>query len=133
MKRLITLAMFLPVLAFAGKAEREMMKNEVTPAVKESEAAFSKACGCNLKITIADSIKSMDDMAQAKRVAEDVKSNAAGYCTDADSKKAICKMKSLEIGKTTETKFSMSGSRGVATTDGTSYPTFSMMTQELDK
>ena len=133
MKMLIALLALIPLAAFAGKKERDYMTGTVTPAVKKAEKDFNTACGCKLAIKVADSIKSEDDMYQATHVAESLSSEAAGYCTDADSKKAVCQMKSLEIGKVKETKFSFSSGKGVSMTDGQSYAGFSLMTQELDK
>lgn len=134
MKRALLVLSLFPILAFAGKTEREYMKNEVTPAVKAAETEFKKACGCDLKISVNEgSIKSKDDMYEAKHIAESVTEGAPKHCTDAASKKAVCQMKSLDIQKTKETKFTFAGSKGVATTDGQSYTSWDMMTQELDK
>lgn len=56
MKRIVVAAsliglsvMAMPVLA--GKEEREFLKNEVVPRVKEAETKFRSACGCALAIT----------------------------------------------------------------------------------
>jgi hypothetical protein len=132
MKRFITLLAILPVIAFAGKAEREYKTNELDPAVKAAQAAYKK-CGCDLKITFAASISSEADMRQVKYIVEDITTGAPKYCTDAESKKAVCKMKSLEIAKGSESKFTFSGGRGVASTDGQMNPSFDMIATELDK
>ncbi|MEQ1878638.1 MAG: hypothetical protein ABL958_18490 [Bdellovibrionia bacterium] len=134
MKRLIAILALCPMIAFAAsKEEREYMKTEVKPAVDGAQAAYKTACGCALTIKIADSIKTKDDMYQAKYIANSVKDEAAGYCTDAESKKAVCQMKTLEITKGKESKFTFSGGKGVSVTDGNSFYGFSMMTPELDK
>jgi len=132
MKKLIGILIILPVLAFAGKAEREYKANELDPSVKKAQAAYKK-CGCDLKITFGATIKSEADMRQAKYMVEDIATGAPKYCTDADSKKAVCQMKSLEIVKGSESKFSFTGGRGIASTDGQMNPSFDMMTAELDK
>ncbi len=132
-KALIVLSLF-PLVAFAGKTERDYWTKEVTPAVKTAETDFKKACGCALKINVDEkTIKSTDDMYQAKHIADSVKEGAPTYCTDAASKKAVCQMKTLEISKTSETKFTFAGTKGTATTDGQAYTSWDMMTQQLDK
>jgi len=135
MRRAVIMAsvMLLSLTAFAGKAEREYMKNEVAPAVKAAEAKFKEACGCALKITVKDSIKTTDDMYEAKHIAESVTEGAPEYCTDAESKKAVCQMKSLDITKDKEAKFTFKDGKGVASTDGQVYTSFELMTRELDK
>lgn len=72
-------------------------------------------------------------MRQAKYVAENIADNVAGYCNDDASKKAMCAMKTLDITKAKESKFTFAGGKGTATTDGQSYVTFDMMTREIDK
>ena len=120
--------------ALAGKQEREMMKNEVMPAVKAAEAKFKSSCGCALAITVDETtVKSTDDMYKVKHMAEWVTEGAGSYCTDAASKKAVCQMKSLVLAKAPEAKFTFKGGKGVATTDGQSSCSWEMMTQELDK
>lgn len=133
MKKLLVLSAMFPFLAFAGKAEREYMAKTVNPAVDAATTAFKTSCGCDLKISLAATVKSEDDMYQAKHIAESITGGAATYCTDDASKKAMCQLKALEITKTKETKFSFTGGRGVASTDGQSYVSWDMMTQELDK
>jgi hypothetical protein len=119
--------------AFAGKAEREYMKDSVQPAIKEAETKFKAACGCALKITATDSLKSQDDMAQAKNTANSVAENAEKYCTDDASKKAVCQMKSIDVVKGKETAFTFKAGKGTCTTDGNSYVHWDMITRELDK
>lgn len=134
MKLFVLALLFVPIAAFAGKEEREFMKNDVAPAVTAAQGAYKKGCGCDLKVTIDEAtIKSKDDMYQVKHIAESVTDGAPKHCTDAESKKAICKMKSLKLAKAAEAKFTFSGSAGIATTDGQSSTTFDMMSAELDK
>jgi hypothetical protein len=131
---LIGLTSTIAIPAFAGKEEREMLKTEVMPAVKTAEAKFKSACGCALAITVDEaSLKSTSDMRPIKSIAEHVAEGAVAYCTDAASKKAVCQMKSLVLGKAAETAFTFKNGKGVATTDGQSFPSWEMMTAELDK
>jgi len=126
-------AMLFSLTAFAGKTEREYMKNEVAPAVKDAEAKFKAACGCALKINVSDTLKSTDDMAQAKHVSESISEGVGGYCNDDASKKAMCQMKTLDITKAKETKFTFKGGKGLAETEGQSYVSWDMITREIDK
>jgi hypothetical protein len=124
----------MAVPAFAGKEEREYMKNEVVPAVKAAEAKVKSACGCALAITVDEgTVKTSDHMRLVKYIAEKVTEGAGSYCTDAASKKAVCQMKSLTLAKAAEATFTFKGGKGTATTDGQSSCSWEMMTQELDK
>ena len=129
----VTALLLLSITAIAGKAEREYQKTEMTPAVTKAQDTFKKACGCALKINVAASLKTVDDMRQAKYIADNVSDSVTGYCNDGESKKAMCAMKTLDITKGAETKFSFAGSKGSAITDGQSYVSFDMMTREIDK
>ena len=129
----LMMTMMASLSAFAGKAEREYMKDTVVPAVKAAETAYKSSCGCALKIVVAATIKTTDDMSQARYVAQSVTEGVAGYCTDDASKKAVCQMKTLEISKDKETAFSFKSGKGSAITDGQSYVSWDMMTRELDK
>ena len=137
MKRVLVASGFLMLLsvsAFAGKEERDYATGTMNPAVAKAEATYKSSCGCPLKITIDDkTIKSKDDMSSARYIAESVTEGAPGYCTDAASKKAVCQMKTLVIGKAKEATFSFKGGTGTATTDGQGNTTWEMMTRELDK
>lgn len=137
MKRTLLASMLLITMAsmtaFAGKEEREFAKNEMGPAVKKAETDFKAACGCALKITVSDTLKSIDDMRQAKYISENMSEGAPKHCNDAESKKAMCVMKTLDIVKGPETKFAYKAGKGTATTDGNSYVSWDMMTREIDK
>jgi hypothetical protein len=130
---LLLVSITASLTAFAGKEEREFMKNEVQPAVKKATDAYKASCGCALAITVSDTLKSTDDMRQARNIANGITDSVGGYCNDADSKKAMCAMKSLDIVKGADTKFSFKGGKGTAITDGQSYVSFDMMTREIDK
>lgn len=133
MRKLLYLVALLPVLAFAGKEEREFVKETVEPKVAAAEAAVKTSCGCALKITMSPALTTKDDLSLAVYVADSVTEGAPKYCTDAESKKAICQMSALTIEKAKEPKFTFSAGKGVATTDGSAYTTFDMMSRELDK
>jgi hypothetical protein len=137
MKRatLLSLAfMSFSLVAFAGKEEREYLKSDLTPAVDTAAATLEKSCGCKIKITVnANTIKTKDDMGKARYIAADISENAAKYCNDDDSKKAVCQMKTLEISKAKEATFSFKAGKGVATHDGQMHTTWDMITRELDK
>jgi hypothetical protein len=124
----------IPLLAFAGKAEREYQKTKMTPAVTKAMAAYKTACGCALTINIdASVLKTTDYMAQAMKIANNISEGVATYCTDAESKKAMCAMKSLDIKKDKKTTFTFADSKGTAVTDGGSYVSWAMITREIDK
>lgn len=136
MKRaMIVMSMLVTALpAYAGKAERDYMEKSVMPTIKEATTKWKTSCGCDLSIKIDDkTIVKEDDMHQIRYIAENVGEGAAAYCTDAASKKAVCAMKTLTLGKAKEATFSFSGGKGVATTDGQSNCSWEMMTRELDK
>lgn len=129
-----TIALLLPLTAFAGKAERDFMSNEVEPAVKAATSSLKTSCGCDVKFDIkADSFQSTDDMFKIKYFAATIKDNVASYCADAATKKAMCKMKSIEFSKAATTYLKFAGGKVSATTDGTSQPSWEMLTREVDK
>lgn len=129
----LSLVSLISVDAFAGKTERDYMTKEVQPAVKAAEGKLKSACGCNTKFVVSDSLKTTDDMAQAKHIAENITEEAPKYCTDDASKKAVCQLKTLEVVKGADTKFAFSGGKGTCTTDGQSYVNWEMITREIDK
>ena len=134
MKTFVLLLALVPMVSFAAdKATREYVKSDFNPAVTAAQDAFNKACGCKLAIKANGSVKTQDDYRLAKYIAESVKDGAAGYCTDAESKKAVCQMKTLELGKANEATFTFKGGKGVATHDGQANSNWDMMTKELDK
>ena len=140
MKHTLTLALsaalslVVSANAFADKATREYKKSDVDPAVKEAETKFKAACGCPLTITVAaNTIDTQDNLYQVKHIANSISEGAAGYCTDAESKKAVCQMTSLEIQRGKEASFTFKGSKGLAVHDGQSYYPFESMAKQLDK
>jgi hypothetical protein len=118
-RRTIVVA-FLPVLAVAGKTEREFWKNTVTPAIEKAKKTYKDACGCALDINVDESAKKSEDiMRNVRNVCEDIDNPAKGYCTDADSKKALCQMSKLVIkhGPAGDTKFAFAKGVGTVTLD----------------
>ena len=70
----------LTVTAYADKASREFFKHELTPAVKAAEAKFKSACGCALKINVAN-LKEEKEMRTSKYVCGSITDEAEKYCT----------------------------------------------------
>jgi hypothetical protein len=136
MKRALVLPsiMLISITAFAGKEDREYMKNEVMPAVKSAETAYKASCGCALKITIDETtIKSQNDMPAARDTCTTIAESVKDYCADAASKKAMCQMKTLTFKKADDVTFTFHGGKGVATVYGITGLSFAMITRELDK
>jgi hypothetical protein len=121
--------------ALAGKLERAYIASDIDPAVKESESKFKAGCGCALKITINDNTKKeLDDLQQVKYIVDGLQELAASaYCKDAETRKVMCRMKSLEVAKGTEAKFTFKDAKGVVTHDGTTYLGWKGIAQGLDK
>ena len=126
--------LFAAVAAFAGKEDRDMMKNEVQPAAKAAGDKWKASCGCALKITIDDkTLDKKDDMYAAKHFFEYITDGVGGYCNDDASKKALCQMKTLVVKKADDATFTFKGGTGTATVYGSTSPSFEMITRELDK
>ena len=119
--------------AIAGKAEREWMKTKVKPAMVKSVKEYKTACGCNLKIIPDPKLKTQDELNQIRNVSNSISREVGKYCTDKESKQAVCKMKTLKVSKAEETEFKFSGSTGSAFTDGHSYVSFDMITDVIDE
>lgn len=137
MKKLFTLttlvALAITWQAHAGKAERDK-QTEVTAAIKTTSAEYKKNCGCDLKVDVKwDQFKAADHMSQIKNSMDSIASESKNYCNDDGSKKAMCAMKSLEITKGAETKFSFNSGKGKLETDGNSYVHWDMISREVDK
>jgi hypothetical protein len=128
-----TAVMLVSLTAFAGKTERDYMTNTVKPAVKDAQDKFKASCGCALAINVSDTLKSTDDMAQARNISNAITEGAPAYCNDDASKKAMCQMKTVDIVKGKETGFTFKGGKGTCTTDGQSYVSWEMITREIDK
>lgn len=120
--------------AHAGKQEREFFASNIEPAIKTASASYKQACGCELKFDIKiDTFKTRDDLDQIRNFATTVSDNVGAYCNDAPSKAAMCKMKTLEFTRTSETTFKLSANKGIATTEGQSTPSWEMLTREVDR
>ena len=133
-KLLLVLLTTAPLLAFAGKAERDFVTQEVEPAIKASGDKISKTCGCPMKLDVKlDSFTDVDQLRNARNFVRAVGDGAAGHCTDAPSKAAVCKMKTLEVSRGSSVNFTFAGGKGTATTDVSSYPSWSMIATQVDK
>jgi hypothetical protein len=142
-KRLIVASLILGSLtslsasALAGKRERDLMTNGVAPAVKEAEKQYQTSCGCALTITVDEAaLTSMDELRAAKYIAGHVTDGAKKYCTDDASKKAVCQLKTLTIGKAVapaKAGFTFKDGHGIATTDGSGNCSWEQMVRVLDK
>lgn len=136
LKKGVFLLAFISSIAFAGKTEREFFKNTVQPAIANAEAAYKKACGCSLRIQLDSAAKNNENaLDRARHIADSIQQGVTGYCTDAESKKAICAMKTLEIiYDKAKTEFTFDGKgAGKSFTDGTSIMSFEVMAGQLDK
>lgn len=128
------MAMTAALTAHAGKAERDFLEAKVLPAVKAASAQYKKACAGDLKIDVKfDSFSTVDDLRQVVYLAEAITEAAPAYCKDKATQTVMGRMKVLEISKAAEPSFSFSGSKGVATTDVSSYPSWDMMAAAIDR
>jgi len=129
-----TALMITSLTAFAGKAERDYLANEVNPAVQEAQTKLKSSCGCAVNVTIDESAnKTKDDLLGVKHMAEHVSEGAEHYCTDAASKKAVCQLKTLTFAKAKPAGFTFKGGNGVMKYDGQSTCSWEQVTRELDK
>lgn len=133
-RNLALVLMFTPLVAFAGKAERDFTANEVNPAIQEAVAAAKTSCGYAIKFDVKfDTFKDVNDLWMVKRFANSVKEGMQAYCTDAGSKTAIAKLKTIEFSKGSNVSFIFKDGKGTAITDNSSYPSWSMITEAVDK
>jgi hypothetical protein len=119
--------------AVAGKRERELMTRDAIPAARAAEANFKASCECELSIALDASLQSEDEITFATYIAQEVSRGAAHYCTDADSRKALCRMKLLKIAAASQSTFTFDDGVGVATTNGRGHVTWDMITRALDR
>lgn len=123
-----------PATAVISKTERDFLKNEVNPEITAAQNAMKTSCGCDLKITIDEkTATTADQLYEIKHVAGSIKDSVAGYCKDAATKATVCKMKTLEIRIGKETNFTFASGKGIAVTDGNSFPGFPQMIEVLFK
>jgi len=124
----------LSTTAFAGKMERDLMTKKVAPSVATAEANLKSSCGCDVKITVDETtLKSMDELRGAMRIADDVAKNVGKYCSDAASRKAVCQLKTLSLTKGKDVGFTFKDGAGVATTDGNARCGWDQIIKVLDK
>ncbi len=141
MKKMMALSFLLSLSVFAGKEDREYKKNELDPAVKAMQEAYKAASGCEIKVEFeGKEFELKDHMAQVKFMMENIKDSVGTYCKDsttqkpdADSQKAVCKMKTLKVKMGADAAFEFKDSTGIATM-GTSggYAGFDMMMTKID-
>jgi len=120
-------------VAVAGKRERDLMARDAIPAARAAEANFKAACECDLAVVLDASLQTEDEISFARYIAEDVSHGAAHYCTDAGSRKALCRMKTLKIAADSISAFHFDDGVGVATTNGHGQPSWDTITRVLDR
>ncbi|MES2947366.1 MAG: hypothetical protein V4858_02385 [Pseudomonadota bacterium] len=124
----------VPLSAFAGKAERDFVSTKVQPAIQEMTDAVKKSCGCAISFDAKiDTFKDTDELGQIRNFANAIKEKAPGYCSDAPSKAAVCKLKTIEFSRAASPTFKFSSGKGIATSDSSSYPSWDMVVREIDK
>jgi len=119
--------------ALAGKRERDLMTQEAIPAARAAEANFKASCECDLSIVLDPSLQTEDEISFARYIADEVSKGAPHYCTDAGSRKALCRMRTLKIATATQSTFSFDDGVGVATTNGHGHPSWDTITRVLDR
>ncbi len=134
-KKLALVLMFTPVLAFAGKAEREFVTNEVNPAVQEAIASYKSSCGCDLEFDIKlDTFKDISEMKTIRSFAKRITEGAKSYCTDQATKDVMCELKTIEFSVSSKATFEFKDGKGIATADNQSAsPSWEMVTGAVDK
>lgn len=133
MKTVILSTLLIAGVAFAGPAEREA-KAKYTEEITKASKDFQLACGCALKMNVNwDSYKKADDMRGVHFLAENFSEDAKGYCKDAETKKAMCALKTVDVtfGKDASLKYA-SGKASITTT-ADSYIPFNQVAAEVDK
>lgn len=134
--RIAVAATVLAITSFAhaGKAERDFYAAEVQPAITSAAATLKKACGADVKFDVqVNGYQTVDQMRQIKNFLNSITSDAAAYCKDDASKKAISALKTVTVSRTSSAGFEFSGGKGTATTDESSFPHWGMMTSAIDK
>lgn len=124
----------ISVSAYADKEARDEMARRTQPAIDKAQSAYKTACGCDLSIAVDQStVTSEHDLGAVAFIADAIAEGAPKYCTDAPSKKAMCQLRQLTLGKSPKASFTFSGGKGVATVDTAAHCTWLMITRELDK
>jgi len=92
------------------------------------------SCGCAIKFDAKiETFKDTDELGQIRNFARTVKEKAPAYCSDAPSKAAVCKLKTIEFSRGSSVNFQFSAGKGMATSDSSSYPSWDMVVREVDK
>ena len=133
-QKLAMVLVLIPVLAFAGKPERDFIADEAQPAVQEAVATLKSSCGCDVAFDVKfDTFKDVNELWLIKRFANSIKDGAEPYCSDAASKAAMCNLKTIEFSKGSDVTFEFKDGKGTATSDSSSYPSWDMVTRAVDK
>ncbi len=119
--------------AHAGKRERDLMASEAIPAARAAEANFKATCECDLSVVLDASLETEDQIVFARYIADEVSNGVARYCTDAGSRKALCRMKTLKIAAASQSSFAFDDGTGTATTNGRAHPSWDTMTRAIDR
>lgn len=124
----------LATLAWAGKPEREKQK-EITAKATTVKGDVKKACGCAVGVDVKwATFKTVENMSNIERTVRDFGVAAAKHCSDADSKKALCKsLKSVEIFYNKDGASLKLAGKVIKAGCNSSYPGDSMFKDILDK
>ena len=131
---LVLTMLFVSTSVFANaKADRDFRENELKPAITTAEKDFKAGCGCALSINVGKDVGGSEELANVKRLVETISSGAAGYCNSKESKAALCKMKKIDVAKGADVGVTFSGGKVKAVVTAQSYPSFDMITEQVDK
>lgn len=134
-KLILGALMFVSSVAYADKVTRDYISNTVNPIVAKAKSTMKQSCGCDVAIDIKfDTYKSKDELYSVGKFIEKITEGAPAYCKDAPSKTAICKLKTVKISyQDASPTFVFSSGVGAATTDASSFPSWEMITSQVDK
>src|SRR5262249_18771619 len=116
-------------VARARKRERDRMAKDAVPAARAAEAHFKAARECELAVVLDASLETEDQIVFARYIADEVSSGAPRYCTDADSRRALCRMRTLKIAAASQPSFTFDDGVGTATTNGRGNPSWDTITR----
>ncbi|MBL8297506.1 MAG: hypothetical protein JNN30_04065 [Rhodanobacteraceae bacterium] len=103
-------------------------------AVHGAASKLKSACGSDVKFDLkVDSFPAKDELTQIRNFSTAIKDGALAYCSDAGSKKAVCGITTIEISYSGSVSVRFAGGKVAVTTDSSSYPSWDMMMQEVDK
>ena len=79
------------------------------------------------------SLETEDQIAFARYIADEVSSGAAHDCADTDSRRALCRMRTLKIAAASQPSFTFDGGVGLATTNGRGNPSWDTIARTIDR